>query len=90
MVTMLQHIQDEIIATEKEQIMTDIVDCPECGGSGHVAVMVTISVCCGRFNRDGSCCGMAEPGQDWDYDACGMCCGSGQIPAAPESNKQTS
>lgn len=39
-----------------------------CGGSGYI----TVPVCCYRPNRDGSCCGEPEPGQE-GCDGCPDC-----------------
>jgi len=46
-----------------------IDDCCNCGGSGMITI--TRSVCCQKPNRDGSCCGNAEP--DQAYDQCEYC-----------------
>lgn len=52
-------------------IPTEDADCPECNGSGFSIE----PECCGRMNRDGSCCCNSVPSQE----ACGFCGGSGSV-----------
>jgi endogenous inhibitor of DNA gyrase (YacG/DUF329 family) len=51
--------------------------CPECGGSGFTEAQRerTVPLCCGRFRRDGSCCGNAVPGLEVDIvqEPCETC-----------------
>lgn len=55
-------------------------DCPfnKCDGSGiiYVGTCRTVAGCCGRPNRDGSCCGNAIPVQVEDCEAAHCECDS--------------
>ena len=57
--------------------MQELVDCPFCGGQG--AVPFSVAECCGRPGRDGSCCGDAVEGVD--FNMCQYCETSGKVSA---------
>lgn len=58
--------------------------CRPCQGRGHVELVRSVYVCCGRRSEDGECC--EEPVEEVEYDGqeCASCMGTGEVTGAAE------